>query len=98
MSIRIGSVSGWVCQSEVGVSVSGVSVVKYLYILTGTGASGIYPLLGCRMNEWRFLATEIDNESFQSAKDNVERNHLQNKIKGTQTLIKGTQALIKGHL
>ena len=45
-----------------------------------------------------FLATEIDNESFQSAKDNVERNHLQNKIKGTQTLIKGTQALIKGHL
>jgi 23S rRNA A1618 N6-methylase RlmF len=29
------------------------------------------------MNNWRFLATEIDGESFTSAQENVTRNHLE---------------------
>lgn len=42
----------------------------------GTGANCIYALLGAAMNKWRFLATEIDEESYQCAKKNVARNHL----------------------
>lgn len=42
----------------------------------GTGASCIYALLGARLNSWRFIATEIDAESFASAQANVERNAL----------------------
>ena len=33
----------------------------------GTGASCIYPLLGARMG-WRFLATDVDEESVQNAR------------------------------
>lgn len=43
----------------------------------GTGASCIYALLGAKMNNWSFLATEIDGESFTSAQENVARNHLE---------------------
>ncbi|GLE05650.1 hypothetical protein PINS_up014690 [Pythium insidiosum] len=46
----------------------------------GTGASCIYALLGAKMNEWRFVATEIDGTSFESARDNVIRNHLEHLI------------------
>ena len=46
----------------------------------GTGASCIYPLLGTVLNRWQFLATEIDEVSVQSAKDNVYRNNLQDRI------------------
>uniref|UniRef100_K3WZ68 AAA+ ATPase domain-containing protein n=1 Tax=Globisporangium ultimum (strain ATCC 200006 / CBS 805.95 / DAOM BR144) TaxID=431595 RepID=K3WZ68_GLOUD len=41
----------------------------------GTGASCIYALLGAQMHpNWRFLATEINAESFTSAQENVRRN------------------------
>uniref|UniRef100_A0AAV1TYH4 U6 small nuclear RNA (adenine-(43)-N(6))-methyltransferase n=1 Tax=Peronospora matthiolae TaxID=2874970 RepID=A0AAV1TYH4_9STRA len=43
----------------------------------GTGANCIYALLGATMNKWRFIATEIDAESFACAKENVSRNHLE---------------------
>ena len=49
----------------------------------GTGSSCIYPLLGCRMNSWRFLATEVDCEAVKYAVENVERNGLSDKIEGT---------------
>ena len=50
-----------------------------LYTL-GCGASCIYPLLGARINEWNFVASEIDDKSFEFAKKNVERNKLNEKI------------------
>ncbi|OZJ03162.1 hypothetical protein BZG36_04064 [Bifiguratus adelaidae] len=47
----------------------------------GTGASCIYPLLGCASYpNWHFLATDISKTSLQVASDNVKRNKLQNRI------------------
>ncbi|CAO3651881.1 unnamed protein product [Cunninghamella echinulata] len=47
----------------------------------GIGASCIYPLLGCQQNQhWKFLGTEIDQESLNFAKENVNRNQLQDRI------------------
>ncbi|KAI9063839.1 S-adenosyl-L-methionine dependent methyltransferase, partial [Trametes sanguinea] len=47
----------------------------------GTGASAIYPLLGCRTNPtWSFTATELDELSLRFARQNVERNDLQHRI------------------
>jgi 23S rRNA A1618 N6-methylase RlmF len=47
----------------------------------GTGASCIYPLLGCRLYHWSFIATEIDPTSVEYALANVHRNHYSEKIK-----------------
>ncbi|XJO77788.1 hypothetical protein BDV3_002324 [Batrachochytrium dendrobatidis] len=53
----------------------------------GTGASCIYPLLGCSRNpKWSFLALEIDERSIDFATQNVNRNSLQNCI----TVVKGS--------
>jgi len=52
----------------------------------GTGASAIYPLLGSRTRpKWKFAATDIDEESLQSARDNVQRNDLSTNIRLVQT-------------
>lgn len=40
----------------------------------GTGASAIYPMLGNRLFEWSFLATETDTVALKSAHQNVEEN------------------------
>ncbi|KAF8544822.1 hypothetical protein BDD12DRAFT_369620 [Trichophaea hybrida] len=43
----------------------------------GTGASCVYPLLACSLRpSWRFIATDIDHDSLQSASGNVARNEL----------------------
>eukprot|EP00002_Diphylleia_rotans_P017915 TRINITY_DN3476_c0_g1_i1.p1 TRINITY_DN3476_c0_g1~~TRINITY_DN3476_c0_g1_i1.p1 ORF type:complete len:209 (-),score=42.54 TRINITY_DN3476_c0_g1_i1:247-873(-) len=46
----------------------------------GTGASCIFPLLGCRMYKWKFFATEIDAVSVEFARKNIEGNQLQGEI------------------
>ncbi|KII91536.1 hypothetical protein PLICRDRAFT_38308 [Plicaturopsis crispa FD-325 SS-3] len=47
----------------------------------GTGSSAIYPLLGCRTDpSWSFIATEIDKISLASARANVDKNGLQDRI------------------
>ncbi|TVY54920.1 U6 small nuclear RNA (adenine-(43)-N(6))-methyltransferase [Lachnellula cervina] len=52
----------------------------------GTGASCIYPMLGCAQRpNWRFAGTDIDEKSMQFAKTNVQQNGLQNRIKLLQT-------------
>ena len=38
----------------------------------GTGASCIYPILGCALDDWNFLATDIDAESINAAQDIIE--------------------------
>ncbi|KAH8809134.1 hypothetical protein F5884DRAFT_858636 [Xylogone sp. PMI_703] len=52
----------------------------------GTGASCIYPLIGCSQRpKWEFIGTDIDEKSLQYAKQNVEANQLQTRIKLLQT-------------
>ncbi|KAJ8453876.1 hypothetical protein ONZ51_g13354 [Trametes cubensis] len=47
----------------------------------GTGASAIYPLLGCRTHaNWSFTATELDEVSLRCARTNVEANGLHDRI------------------
>ncbi|KAI6223446.1 U6 small nuclear RNA (adenine-(43)-N(6))-methyltransferase [Aphelenchoides besseyi] len=46
----------------------------------GTGASCIYPLLGARECGWQFYATELNSESAEQAKENVERNSLVDRV------------------
>jgi len=54
---------------------------KVVGVDIGTGASCIFPLLGCRMNPaWQFVATDIDPESVSTARGNVEANGFQNRI------------------
>lgn len=51
----------------------------------GTGASAIYPLLGCRTNPtWKFWATEIDQKSAECALKNIQSNNLSDRIKIVQ--------------
>ncbi|KAI9358574.1 hypothetical protein DFJ73DRAFT_144461 [Zopfochytrium polystomum] len=48
----------------------------------GTGASCIYPLLGCRRNpHWKFLALEIDDRSTEYAQQNVDRNGFADRVR-----------------
>ena len=47
----------------------------------GTGACAVYPLLGSRRG-WKMVATERDQDSLVSARQNVERNGLQQQIQG----------------
>ena len=65
----------------------------------GTGASCIYPLLGCRARPgWKFLATEVDEKSLDFARDNVARNGLRASIKILQADIGAATILPIEHL
>lgn len=55
------------------------------WLLLGTGASCIYPLLGAKLNGWHFLATEVDELSVSFAEKNVKGNGLESKIRGIFT-------------
>ncbi|KAI1653511.1 hypothetical protein F4813DRAFT_374062 [Daldinia decipiens] len=48
----------------------------------GTGASLIYPLLGCvQRPSWSFVATDVDAKSLSYARKNLELNNLQARIR-----------------
>ncbi|KAI1474337.1 hypothetical protein F4774DRAFT_414967 [Daldinia eschscholtzii] len=48
----------------------------------GTGASLVYPLLGCAQRpSWTFIATEVDTKSLSYARKNVELNNMQSRIR-----------------
>ncbi|KAL7629784.1 hypothetical protein AAE478_001307 [Parahypoxylon ruwenzoriense] len=48
----------------------------------GTGASLIYPLLGCvQRPSWSFIATDVDAKSLGYAHRNLDRNNLQSRIR-----------------
>ncbi|KAI1418756.1 hypothetical protein F5Y12DRAFT_529187 [Xylaria sp. FL1777] len=60
-------------QYEPGRRVTGLDI--------GTGASLIYPLLGCVQRPgWRFIATDIDEVSLNSARTNARMNNLESRI------------------
>jgi len=46
----------------------------------GTGASLIFPLLGYAQCNWDFVASDIVDESLESAKENIRRNKLEQHI------------------
>ncbi|KAI0596792.1 hypothetical protein F4775DRAFT_584680 [Biscogniauxia sp. FL1348] len=47
----------------------------------GTGASLIYPLLGCAQRPWSFIATDVDSESLSYARKNAALNSYQTRIR-----------------
>ncbi|KAI1099653.1 hypothetical protein F4804DRAFT_337007 [Jackrogersella minutella] len=48
----------------------------------GTGASLIYPLLGCvQRPSWSFIATDVDTKSLAHARKNAQINNLQHRIR-----------------
>jgi 23S rRNA A1618 N6-methylase RlmF len=47
---------------------------------SGTGASLIYPLIGHKKFGWKFIGTDIDPESLEFARKNIEINSLGSKI------------------
>ncbi|KAF3066454.1 putative methyltransferase-like protein C27D7.08c [Daldinia childiae] len=48
----------------------------------GTGASLIYPLLGCvQRPSWTFIATDVNTKSLSYARKNVQLNNLQSRIR-----------------
>ncbi|CAH0058543.1 unnamed protein product [Clonostachys solani] len=53
---------------------------KAVGIDIGTGASCIYPLLGCTQRPWSFVASDIDAKSLDYARENVKRNELTHRI------------------
>ncbi|XP_072949317.1 U6 small nuclear RNA (adenine-(43)-N(6))-methyltransferase [Epargyreus clarus] len=46
----------------------------------GTGACAIYPILAAVKNKWFMVGTESDEDSLKKARDNIERNNLQDLI------------------
>ncbi|KAI0131807.1 hypothetical protein BJ170DRAFT_611427 [Xylariales sp. AK1849] len=60
---------------------------KVIGLDVGTGASAIYPLLGCTQRQWTFIATDIDSESLESARNNVRVNDLEARIQIVQRSI-----------
>ncbi|TRX88178.1 hypothetical protein FHL15_010927 [Xylaria flabelliformis] len=55
---------------------------KVMGLDIGTGASLIYPLLGCAQRlGWRFIATDIDAETLASARANARLNGLESRIR-----------------
>ncbi|XP_057657030.1 U6 small nuclear RNA (adenine-(43)-N(6))-methyltransferase [Diorhabda carinulata] len=46
----------------------------------GTGASCVYPLIAAKKNKWQMLASEVDNNNYIYAKNNIEKNDLQDLI------------------
>ncbi|KAF3767237.1 hypothetical protein M406DRAFT_39337 [Cryphonectria parasitica EP155] len=47
----------------------------------GTGASCIYPLLGCAQRPWSFIATDIDADNLKHAIKNVALNSFEDRIR-----------------
>lgn len=46
----------------------------------GTGASCIYPLLGCSVTDWMFYGTDINNSSLELCHENIKQNYLSHRI------------------
>ncbi|KAI1497850.1 hypothetical protein F5X99DRAFT_395375 [Biscogniauxia marginata] len=53
----------------------------------GTGASLIYPLLGCAQRPWSFIATDVDPRSLSYARKNAELNNYQSRIRVVDRIV-----------
>ena len=52
-------------------------------IFVGCGSSCVFALLGHKLNNWRFICTEIDDTNLRYARENVEANKLSEHVTGT---------------
>lgn len=60
-----------------------VNVAKSILFLLGAGCSCIHALLAIRLNpQWTMYVSEIDPFNYRMAVQNVERNHLEDRIHG----------------
>lgn len=53
---------------------------KLLGLDIGTGASCIYPILGCHQRPWSFIATDIDKQNIKWAQKNIDANSCNKRI------------------
>lgn len=60
--------------------ISSVSKEEVTILDIGTGASCIYPLLGTKVYNWNFVATDIELDSLDYAQDIIDDNDLDPKI------------------
>ncbi|KAL5629667.1 hypothetical protein BROUX41_001273 [Berkeleyomyces rouxiae] len=60
---------------------AGASQSDVIGLDIGTGASCIYPLLGCVQRPWSFIGTDIDPSNIKNALENVARNNLAGRIR-----------------
>jgi len=70
----------YLCWIETLLKFEGISNDCIRGLDIGTGASCIYPLLGAKLFGYSFTATELDEESYQSALKNVLENNLSSQI------------------
>ncbi|MEM9547019.1 MAG: 23S rRNA (adenine(1618)-N(6))-methyltransferase RlmF [Bacteroidota bacterium] len=47
----------------------------------GTGANVVYPLLGNKIYDWDFIATEVDSRAYKAARQIIEANGLKKRIR-----------------
>uniref|UniRef100_A0A915M2K4 Uncharacterized protein n=1 Tax=Meloidogyne javanica TaxID=6303 RepID=A0A915M2K4_MELJA len=59
------------------VNLNGLSEEEIVGIDIGTGPLCIFSLLGASLNNWKFVSTDICNESLQIAKENLKNNSLE---------------------
>jgi U6 snRNA m6A methyltransferase len=54
--------------------------ISHIFLITGCGASCIYPLLAAKSKKWKMYAIELNEESCVTAQRNVDRNQLNDHI------------------
>uniref|UniRef100_A0A914KJ24 U6 small nuclear RNA (adenine-(43)-N(6))-methyltransferase n=1 Tax=Meloidogyne incognita TaxID=6306 RepID=A0A914KJ24_MELIC len=59
------------------VNLNGLREEEIVGIDIGTGPLCIFSLLGASLNNWKFVSTDICNESLQTAKENLKNNSLE---------------------
>ncbi|CAG2113206.1 unnamed protein product [Medioppia subpectinata] len=61
---------------------NGREVLEVIGVDVGTGCCAVFPLIGCTLNkDWSFVAIDVDPVTIESAVDNINRNHLNPRIK-----------------
>ncbi|TFY68942.1 hypothetical protein EVG20_g3351 [Dentipellis fragilis] len=62
----------------------------FIFFISGTGSSAIYPLLGCKLSpNWHFVGSDIDRDSLESARTNVKRNSMGDRIEIVEVSAEG---------
>nr|CAD2159638.1 unnamed protein product [Meloidogyne enterolobii] len=62
------------------VNLNGLGEEEIVGIDIGTGPLCIFSLLGASLNNWKFVSTDICNESLQTAKENLKNNSLESLV------------------
>jgi 23S rRNA (adenine1618-N6)-methyltransferase len=70
----------YLCELNDILEISGLQESAKIFDI-GTGANCIYPILGTKMFNWEFLASDASSVSVKEAKLIVDTNHLNNVIK-----------------